>query len=54
VVLLLFEASLLAGYALLYTHARLWSFAPGSIWPWVIAIVGVDLAYYWWHRLSHE
>ncbi len=53
-VLLLFEASLLAGYALLYGHARLWTFAPGSAWPWVIAVIGVDLAYYWWHRLSHE
>jgi alkylglycerol monooxygenase len=54
VVLLLFEASLLAGYALLYQHGRLWTFAPGSPWPWIIAIVGVDLGYYWWHRLSHE
>ena len=54
VVLLLFEASLLAVYALLYEHGRLWTFAPDSAWPWVIAIVGVDLGYYWWHRLSHE
>jgi len=54
VVLVLFEASLLAVYALLYEHARLWTFAPSSPWPWVIAIVGVDLGYYWWHRLSHE
>jgi sterol desaturase/sphingolipid hydroxylase (fatty acid hydroxylase superfamily) len=54
VVLLLFEASLLAVYALLYAHGRLWTFAPGSPWPWIIAIVGVDLGYYWWHRLSHE
>jgi sterol desaturase/sphingolipid hydroxylase (fatty acid hydroxylase superfamily) len=54
VVLLLFEASLLAVYALLYEHGRLWTFAPGSAWPWIIAIVGVDFAYYWWHRLSHE
>jgi alkylglycerol monooxygenase len=54
VVLLLFEAGLLASYALLYQHGRLWTFAPGSPWPWVIAIVGVDLGYYWWHRLSHE
>ena len=54
VVLLLFEAALLAGYAFVHAHARLWTFAPSSVWPWVIAIVGVDLAYYWWHRLSHE
>jgi len=54
VVLLLFEVALLAVYALLYEHGRLWTFAPDSAWPWVIAIVGVDLGYYWWHRLSHE
>lgn len=22
--------------------------------PWVVAILGVEFAYYWWHRLSHE
>ena len=54
VVLLLFEVSLLAVYDLLYQHGRLWTFAPHSAWPWIIAIVGVDLGYYWWHRLSHE
>jgi sterol desaturase/sphingolipid hydroxylase (fatty acid hydroxylase superfamily) len=54
VVLLLFEVALLAVYALLYEHGRVWTFAPDSPWPWVIAIVGVDLGYYWWHRLSHE
>jgi len=54
VVLLLFEAGLLAVYQLLYVHGRLWSFADGSLWPWVIATIGVDLGYYWWHRLSHE
>ena len=54
VVLLLFEVALLGAYELLYQHGRLWTFAPDSVWPWVIAIVGVDLGYYWWHRLSHE
>jgi alkylglycerol monooxygenase len=54
VVLLLFELSLLAVYDLLYQHGRLWTFAPDSAWPWIIAVVGVDLGYYWWHRLSHE
>jgi len=54
VMLLLFEASLLGIYALLYAHGRFVTFAPGSPWPWIIAVVGVDLGYYWWHRLSHE
>jgi sterol desaturase/sphingolipid hydroxylase (fatty acid hydroxylase superfamily) len=54
VVLLFFEAALLGLYAWVYAHGRLWSFAEGSVWPWLIALVGVDLGYYWWHRLSHE
>ena len=54
VVLLLFEVGLLGVYELLYQHGRIVTFAPGSLWPWVIAIIGVDLGYYWWHRLSHE
>ncbi|HTS80464.1 MAG TPA: sterol desaturase family protein [Myxococcaceae bacterium] len=54
VVLLLFEAGLLAVYQVLYVHGRLWTFAEDSLWPWVIAAIGVDLGYYWWHRLSHE
>ncbi len=53
-VLLFFEAALLGLYAWVYAHGRLWSFAEGSVWPWLIALVGVDLGYYWWHRLSHE
>jgi alkylglycerol monooxygenase len=54
VVLLFFEAALLGLYAWVYAHGRLWTFADGSLWPWLIALVGVDLGYYWWHRLSHE
>lgn len=27
---------------------------PTTWLPWVGAVVGVELAYYWWHRLSHE
>ena len=41
-------------YDWIYDHGRLLTFAPGSAWPWLIALVGVDFAYYWWHRLSHE
>src|SRR5262249_61900379 len=54
VCLLLFGVLLPGVSTLLYEHARLWSFAPGRAWPWILAIVGVDLGYYWWHRLSHE
>jgi sterol desaturase/sphingolipid hydroxylase (fatty acid hydroxylase superfamily) len=27
---------------------------PASPWTWVIAFVGVDFCYYWWHRSSHR
>lgn len=40
-------------YAWVYDHWRLVEFAPGSPWPWLIAFVGIDFAFYWWHRLSH-
>jgi sterol desaturase/sphingolipid hydroxylase (fatty acid hydroxylase superfamily) len=45
---------LLAGYAYCFDHLRLVSWPEGSWVPWAIAFVGVDLLYYWWHRLSHE
>lgn len=26
-----------------------------TVWlPWVVALLAVEFAYYWWHRLSHE
>jgi alkylglycerol monooxygenase len=54
-ILLVFEISALAGgYVWLYEKHRLFTFAEGSPWPWVIAFVAVDSVYYWWHRLSHR
>jgi sterol desaturase/sphingolipid hydroxylase (fatty acid hydroxylase superfamily) len=41
-------------YGWVYRHATLIQFAPGSVWPWIIGIVGLDFLYYWWHRASHE
>src|SRR5713226_6152590 len=53
-ILLVFSVGVLVGgYTWLYQH-RLFDFQKGSLWPWVIAFIGVDLVYYWWHRLSHE
>jgi sterol desaturase/sphingolipid hydroxylase (fatty acid hydroxylase superfamily) len=49
----LFAASILGGYIWVYQHARLITFQ--SAWaPALIAFLGVDFLYYWWHRLSHE
>ena len=41
-----------AAYVWLEQH-KLWTIP--TVWlPWVVALVGVEFAYYWWHRLSHE
>ena len=43
---------LLGGYEWLYQHRF---FTIPTTWlPWVVAVFGVEFAYYWWHRLSHE
>lgn len=43
----------LATYWFVYEHASLIRWEPGSVWPWVIGVLGVDLGYYVWHRVSH-
>lgn len=53
VVLLLWAALQLAIYAWVYEHGRLFTIEPKWL-AWVVAFVGVDFLYYWWHRLSHE
>jgi len=54
VAMVFFAAALLGAYGWLLDRAALVRFAEGSPWPWVIAFLWVDVAYYWWHRLSHE
>jgi len=39
-------------YAWTYAH-RLLTLPEGWV-PWVVAFFGVEVTYYWWHRLSHE
>lgn len=53
-VLVLVGAALYGFHGWTYDNFSLVRFEPGSPWPWVIAIVGVDFIYYWWHRYSHE
>ena len=54
-ILLVFQiAALTGGYVWLYQNHRLFTFAQGSPWPWLIAFVAVDFVYYFWHRLSHR
>ncbi len=47
-------AALLAAYAAVHDRFRLATLPATSPWAWLVAFVGVDLAYYWWHRLSHR
>lgn len=50
---LLLHFALLPAYHWLFTHASVTSWADGSPWMWAVALIGVDLLFYWWHRLSH-
>jgi alkylglycerol monooxygenase len=55
IVIIFWAALQLAIYAFVYEHARLITLADQGRWvPWVVAFIGVDFLYYWWHRLSHE
>ena len=40
-------------YVWLYEHVRFFDL-PTKWLPWVVAIVGYDFIYYWWHRMSHR
>jgi sterol desaturase/sphingolipid hydroxylase (fatty acid hydroxylase superfamily) len=54
VLLLFFEGGLLAVYIAFYQHARIVDVGRWPALAWVVAIVGVDFIYYWWHRASHR
>ena len=57
VILIFCTATQLAIYAWVSQHGRLLDLSTtwGGWWlPWVVAFVGVDFIYYWWHRFSHE
>jgi sterol desaturase/sphingolipid hydroxylase (fatty acid hydroxylase superfamily) len=41
-------------YAWLFNHARLFTLRESSPLAWVGLVVGIDLAYYAWHRASHR
>lgn len=51
-VLVLVGAWLLSLYSRLYEHRLLTLASPFA--QWAVALVGVDFAYYGWHRLSHR
>ena len=44
----------LLGYAALYAYAAPWHLPSTAWYTWVIAIVGVDLLFYAYHRIAHR
>ena len=52
VFVLFFAAAQLALYTWLYEHHRLVTLPLAA--SWLLAFVGLDFLYYWWHRASHE
>lgn len=40
-------------YEFVYMHYRLFT-VPSNVFTWLVLFLGIDLAYYWFHRLSHE
>lgn len=54
-VVAVFTAAALFGlYALTWTHAAVLPLDAASPWTWAIALVGVDLGYYAFHRTAHH
>lgn len=48
------KALALLGYAGIYAYLAPWHLSPGRWYTWVVAIVGVDLLYYAYHRAAHR
>lgn len=44
----------LLGYAAIYAYLAPWQLSPTQWYTWVIAIVGVDLLFYVYHRTAHR
>lgn len=44
----------LIGYAALYAYVAPWQLPSNQWYTWVIAIVGVDLLFYSYHRIAHR
>jgi sterol desaturase/sphingolipid hydroxylase (fatty acid hydroxylase superfamily) len=54
IVLIFIGGLLLLAYVALYEHARLIDVGRWPVASWLVALVAVDFAYYWWHRASHR
>jgi sterol desaturase/sphingolipid hydroxylase (fatty acid hydroxylase superfamily) len=41
-------------YAVLFTYVAPWQLPEQAWWTWAVAILGVDLLFYWTHRVAHR
>jgi sterol desaturase/sphingolipid hydroxylase (fatty acid hydroxylase superfamily) len=48
------KALALVGYAAIYAYLAPWHLPADAWYTWVILIVGVDLLFYWYHRIAHR
>jgi alkylglycerol monooxygenase len=52
--MLLSRSFIVAGYFAIHANLRVADLSADNAWAWVMCFLGVDFAYYWFHRLSHE
>lgn len=43
-----------AVYTVLWSYAAIWEWSAASFWTWAVAVLGVDLCFYTFHRASHR
>jgi len=53
-VMLVAKGAIVAGYVGIYASLRITDFPGDRVLTWIACFLGVDFAYYWFHRLSHE
>jgi sterol desaturase/sphingolipid hydroxylase (fatty acid hydroxylase superfamily) len=41
-------------YGLVFSHLALWQLPADAWWVWLLALVGYDFCYYWYHRFGHR
>jgi sterol desaturase/sphingolipid hydroxylase (fatty acid hydroxylase superfamily) len=49
-----FRTVSLVGFAAVYVYLAPWHLPADAWWTWVLLIVGVDLLWYFYHRMSHR
>jgi sterol desaturase/sphingolipid hydroxylase (fatty acid hydroxylase superfamily) len=51
---IVFRAVSLLGFAAIYVYLAPWHLPSDAWWTWALLLLGVDLLWYWYHRLSHR